>query len=83
MKLNNFENSAHHTSEPPVESAADALGSNSPAALPTAAPDALIVTSRAQLNWRQLHGRHSAAAMKEWFALLNFLAAWHPSPQRN
>lgn len=83
MKTTDFENSAHHTNALPVEHAAAAFDSNSPAALPTVAPDALIVTTRAQLNWRELHGLHSAAAMKAWFALLNHLAAFHPAAARN
>lgn len=75
MKLHDFENSPLHTSELPVESAAEALASNSPAALPTSAPAILILETRALLNMHWLSVVPSYAAISTWHAFIRALDA--------
>lgn len=73
MKIQDFQDDPHHNPVPPVEPEADGLTSNSPAALPTCAPDALLCATRAELNERWLKVRiPTFAAVQEWHALLNF-----------
>lgn len=81
--MNDFVNSALHNSAPPVETEADALTSNSPAAHPTCAPDALIFVSRVELQTRWQGRPEFDAANRAWHELLNHLAAFHPAPAWN
>lgn len=66
MKLNDFENDPHHTNELPVNPEADAFASNSPDALPTCAPDALIAPARAELHAHWQRFIPSFAAVRTW-----------------
>lgn len=83
MKNSDFQNSPLHASEPPVETAADALTSNSPDALPTCAPDALLCPTRVELNARWLTHFPSYAAVTTWNELLRAFDALALRPELN
>lgn len=83
MKMKDFVNSPLHNSALPVETEADALTSNSPAAHPTCAPDALLCLSRAELQARWQDRPEFDTANRAWYGLLNHLAAFHPAAELN
>lgn len=83
MKMKDFVNSPLHNSALPVETEADALTSNSPAAHPTCAPDALLICTRAELQARWQDRPEFDAANKSWHQLMNHLAAFHFRPALN
>lgn len=67
----------------PVDATGAGADSNSPAALATCAPDALLCPTRGDLEQRWLTASLPNPALKAWLQLLNHLAAFHPAPQRN
>lgn len=84
MKNSDFVNSPLHATELPVETAAGAVTFEpSPAALPTGAPDALLICTRAELQARWQDRPEFNAANKCWYQLLNHLAAFHFRPELN
>ena len=70
MKIKNFETDPHHATELPVEYEADAVASQSPAAIPTVAPAALLCPTRVELNAHWLTHFPSYAALTTWHELV-------------
>lgn len=83
MKMKDFESDPHHAVELPVEYEADAIDSNSPAAIPTVAPDALICPTRVELNATWQARFPSYNAITTWHELIRALAALNLRPEHN